>query len=47
MTTPSKLRTAGRAFLLRLVATYGATEAARILRQLADELEWLRDQEAG
>lgn len=46
ISNPIRLRKAGRAFLLRLVATHGPTEAARILRQLADELEWLRDQEA-
>jgi hypothetical protein len=43
--TATKLHIAGRSFLLRLVATHGPTEAARILRQLADELEWLRDDE--
>lgn len=45
MPRPDKLQTAGRAFLLRLVATYGPTEAAAMLRDLADELEGLRDAE--
>ena len=35
----TKLQKAGRAFLLRLVAEYGPSEAARVLRALADELE--------
>ena len=45
MTAPTKLQKAGRAYLLRLVATHGPTEAACILRQIADELDWLRDSE--
>ena len=36
-----KLQRAGRAFLLRLVAENGVEEAARVLRELADELEEL------
>jgi len=34
-----RLRKAGRAFLLRLVAEYGPLGAARILRSLTDEIE--------
>jgi len=36
-----RLQLAFRSFLLRLVAEHGPNEAARILRQLADELESL------
>ena len=36
-----KLQRAARAFLLRLVAENGIEEAARVLRDLADELERL------
>jgi hypothetical protein len=39
MTT--KFQKAGRTFLLRLVAELGPDEAARTLRALADEIEWL------
>jgi hypothetical protein len=39
MASTTKLQKAGRAFLLRLVAEYGARAAARILRALSDELE--------
>jgi hypothetical protein len=35
----TKLRKAGRTFLLRLVAKYGPLGAARIPRRLADEIE--------
>lgn len=46
MDASTKLEKAGRAFLLRLVAEYGPEEAARILRDLADEIEGLADPEA-
>jgi len=36
-----KLQKAGRRFLLRLVAENGPEAAAAVLRDLADELEWL------
>jgi len=38
-----KLQRAARAFLLRLVAENGIEEAARVLRELADQLERLPD----
>ena len=38
---PPTLQRAARAFLLRLVAENGIEEAARVLRDLADELEGL------
>jgi len=42
MDAPSpKLQKAARAFLLRLVVENGIEEAARVLRDLADELERL------
>ena len=36
-----KLQRAARAFLLRQVAENGVEEAARVLRELADALEWI------
>jgi hypothetical protein len=39
MEATTKLHKAGRAFLVRLVAEYGPRGAARILRQLADEID--------
>ena len=36
-----KLQRAGRDFLMRLVAKHGLRGAARVLRQLADELDAL------
>jgi hypothetical protein len=41
MGSTTKLQKAGRAFLLRLVAEYGLSGAARVLRALADELDEL------
>jgi len=41
MEASPKLQKAGRRFLLRLVAENGPGAAAVILRDLADELEWL------
>ena len=38
MNASPKLQKAGRAFLLRLVAEYGTEAAARVLRDLADEV---------
>jgi hypothetical protein len=38
MDASPKLQKAGRAFLLRLVAENGAEEAARILRDMAEEV---------
>jgi hypothetical protein len=37
-----KLQRAGRDFLIRLIAKHGLAGAARVLRALANELEWLR-----
>ena len=37
----TQMQKAGRTFLLRLVAEHGPDGAARILRALADEIEWL------
>jgi hypothetical protein len=45
MNTSPKLQKAERAFLLRLIAENGTEEAARILRDLADELEGLADEQ--
>jgi hypothetical protein len=42
MNASPKLQRAARAFLLRLVAENGTEEAARVLRDIADELEGLR-----
>jgi len=41
MNASPKLQRAGRAFLLRLVCENGPERAARVLRDLADELEML------
>jgi hypothetical protein len=41
------LQKAGRPFLLRLGAENGTKEAARILRDLADELDGLTDEQCG
>jgi len=42
-----KLQRAARAFLRRLVAESGTDEAARLLRELADEIEGLEREESG
>jgi len=47
MNASPKLQRAARAFLLRLVAENGSDEAARALRDLADELEALPELYAG
>jgi hypothetical protein len=41
MEATTKLQKAGRAFLLRLVAEYGPSEAARVLRAPAEEIDAL------
>lgn len=46
MSRPTKSPKTGRAFLLRLVAEDGPEEAARTLRDLADEIEWLAETES-
>jgi hypothetical protein len=45
MDTSPKLQKAGRAFLLRLVAENGPERAAQILRDLADEIEGLAEEQ--
>ena len=47
MNASPKLQRAARTFLLRLVAENGSDEAARALRDLADELEALPELYAG
>ena len=41
-----KLQRAAKAFLLRLVTENRVEEAKRVLRELADELEWLEAERA-
>jgi plasmid stabilization system protein ParE len=45
MSTPTKLQKARRAFLMRLVAEKGPDRAVEYLRQLADEIEQLAEDE--